>query len=687
MKLFFVGYLLFSLFIVVFFNPSPALVSSMGLVTMVFCFSNGLRIRSLIVFWFSFLLIWSAGFNISPQNIFYILSLVVFAIISPGVISFCLAKILNFFLPPEIRLSFFSPGKGLLGGAEFPEKVGILSPENSWQKGKKNVWVEEDEKKWSYWNFIRKNLPGKQVSAIIGIEKTHCWSLERLLWDLDDLFFFLDPSGKIVAANPAGKKFLDGGENIIGREFISFLKTETGRKFSSIFNRVQQGAVAAGFSQEHNSEKWKWEIKAISGEENQIVGFSVRAKNITGCVRVQQGLKKRLRKVREQKKELLQEIDERKKTEEMLIAEKEKLDITLHSIGEGVITTDERNLVVRLNRSATEITGWRPEEVIGKNLESFFRVTQKKSPGNDREKSTLLSTKKGEMKVISETRSPIKNREGRKLGQVIIFRDITARKHVEDQVIVSQKMESIGQLAAGIAHEINTPMQYIGDNLSFLQKAFASLEEYVGIPEGRAGHLIEEIPNALKDAVEGAQRVNRLVLSMKNFAHPGDSEMKLGDINRGIKSTVEIARNEWKYAAEVELDLDPTLPGIGCIMEKINQVFLNMVINSAQAIIEARNKGIIERGIIKIKTRALENLIQVIIEDNGIGIPPEIKNRIFDPFFTTKEVGKGTGQGLTIAHDIIVNKHNGELFVESEPGKGTRFIINLPLANTVAIED
>jgi len=166
---------------------------------------------------------------------------------------------------------------------------------------------------------------------------------------------------------------------------------------------------------------------------------------------------------------------------------------------------------------------------------------------------------------------------------------------------------------------------------------------------------------------------------MKEFAHPGKRGKAPGNLNRAVESTVTISRNEWKYVAELEMELQPDLPPVPCVIDEINQVILNMIVNAAHAIAAVVNRDLGEKGKIRVATRREGDFAQIIISDTGTGIPPEIIDRIFDLFFTTKEVGRGTGQGLAIAHDIVVNKHKGNITVESEVGKGTTFTIWLPL--------
>jgi len=286
---------------------------------------------------------------------------------------------------------------------------------------------------------------------------------------------------------------------------------------------------------------------------------------------------------------------------------------------------------------------------------------------------------------------------------VIVF-DVTERKNLERRLNVAQKLESVGELASGIAHEINTPIQYVGDSVRFVQEATSDIVEILkaeaelikGCKDaGEFQELIErieelaedadlefvidEIPNACTRALEGTERVASIVRAMKNFAHPGTGEMSAVDINQALDNTIMVSKNEWKYVADIVRDYDP-VPTVMCLPGDINQVLLNVLINAAHAIGDVvKNSG--EKGTITISTRANENELTISIADTGTGIPAKVRDKIFDPFFTTKEVGRGTGQGLAIVHDIVVERHGGSIDIESEVGKGTTFIVNLPLRN------
>lgn len=276
--------------------------------------------------------------------------------------------------------------------------------------------------------------------------------------------------------------------------------------------------------------------------------------------------------------------------------------------------------------------------------------------------------------------------------------EMRTKEAMQKELAQAQKLEAVGQLSAGIAHEINTPTQYVGDNIRFLQESF---EDVLSVTtkltsdakkEGGAfaektseylsdvdlDFLCEEIPRAISESAEGIERVTDIVRALKEFSHPS-KEMVPENLNRAIESTVIVARNEWKYVADLDLDLDPELPPIPVVLSEFNQVLLNLIVNASHAVADVvGNSG--NKGTIGISTRLVGSMAEIEITDTGSGIPQEIVDRIFEPFFTTKEVGRGTGQGLAIAHNVIVEKHGGSLSVSSEPNLGSRFVIQLPLS-------
>jgi signal transduction histidine kinase len=277
--------------------------------------------------------------------------------------------------------------------------------------------------------------------------------------------------------------------------------------------------------------------------------------------------------------------------------------------------------------------------------------------------------------------------------------DIHDARRMQMQAANASKLESIGELAAGIPHEINTPTQYVGDNVRFLGDVFGTLQRCVdelsqlseeqgdSIPAERVRrcvekadmpYLREEIPKAIAQSLEGIQRIAKIVAAMKEFSHPGQEQTPT-DLNHAITNAITVATNEWKYVAKVETQLDSSLPDVPVVLGEFNQVILNMVVNAAHAIDETRAQHPTRIGTIRIVTRRLPDWAEINISDDGCGMPKNIHDKIFDPFFTTKPVGKGTGQGLAIAHNVIVKRHRGSIAVQSEPGQGTTFTIRVPL--------
>jgi len=284
-------------------------------------------------------------------------------------------------------------------------------------------------------------------------------------------------------------------------------------------------------------------------------------------------------------------------------------------------------------------------------------------------------------------------------------RDISKEKQLELELGHAHKLEAVGQLAAGIAHEINTPAQFVGDGVHFLKEAFESYQR-LAAPYGRAvqvlatagGHeallsdirKIEEdidlayleanVPGSFESCQDGINRITTIVRAMKEFAHPDQREKSSADLNQALQTTLAVAKNEYKYVADVTTELGD-LPPVLCHVGDLNQVFLNLIVNAAHAIgdVVGKSGG---KGTIRITTSQEGDSVRIDISDTGAGIPEAIRPRIFDPFFTTKEVGKGTGQGLSIARSIVVTKHHGSLTFESEVGKGTTFTIRLPIGDS-----
>ena len=387
----------------------------------------------------------------------------------------------------------------------------------------------------------------------------------------------------------------------------------------------------------------------------------------------------------------------------------------LSSISSILVGVDRDGLVTRWNSVAEEEFGIREHEVLGRpfsecDIKWSLENLDKYVDASDTEDFAIVEDiafsrptgKTGFLQVIINV---VKDSNDLANGYLILATDVTEKKNLESQLLQAQKLESLGQLAAGIAHEINTPIQFIGDNTRFLEVAFKKLDSVLDkskqlVSEFKEGHTLDqiveevektiaaakldymrqEIPFAIEESLGGVTQVASIVKAMKQFSHPGKKDKSLNNINEAIESTINVARNEWKYVADVETDFDENLPMVPSLHSELNQVFLNMIVNAAHAIASGQDEHSESKGKITISTRQVDGYAEIRIKDNGPGIPEEIRSKVFDPFFTTKEVGKGTGQGLAVAYNVIYEKHGGTIGLETEIGTGTTFIVRLPLA-------
>ncbi len=416
------------------------------------------------------------------------------------------------------------------------------------------------------------------------------------------------------------------------------------------------------------------------------------------------------------------EVVERQRAESELHAAQQFLHKVINNVPNHIFVKDADSHFILANNEVAKFYGTTIEQLIGKTDADFnakadeverirrddlevLHTLQEKFIAEDK-----LTGADGDIRWLQTIKRPFALDASGVQYLLGVATDLTERKALENQLRHAQKMESIGQLAAGIAHEINTPTQYVGDNTRFVREAFGELTTVLGqfnkmLVSARSGnmqpeliaqveneietadmeYLLEEIPKALQQSLEGVTRIAKIVQAMKEFAHPGSNEKKAANLNRAIESTITVARNEWKYVAEMETSFDESLPPVPCLLGEFNQVILNMTINASHAIAEVIGDGANGKGKITITTANIANeWAEIRICDTGSGIPPQARNRIFDPFFTTKEVGKGTGQGLAISHNVIVEKHKGQLSFETEVGRGTTFIIRLPLTDSAS---
>lgn len=387
------------------------------------------------------------------------------------------------------------------------------------------------------------------------------------------------------------------------------------------------------------------------------------------------------------------------------------------TVKDVIIMLDNQGKIAFWNAAGEEIFGYSSDEVLGKDLHitlapeqyiekaetglvKFFETGQ----GDVIGKPLEITARKKDGRIFPVELSISSIQIANQWHAIGIIRDISERKELEVQLRHAQKLESIGQLAAGIAHELNTPIQYVGDNVRFLEqcindiitmvhgydKLMDEISDSVDKPEileqARKGmeeidleFIEEEIPKAVMQTLEGIERVTSIVKAMKEFSHPGETRKTAADINRMLMNTITVSKNEWKYVADLETDLDEMIPPVPCHQADLNQVFLNLIVNSAHAIESKLGSNPAKKGTIRIESRHEDTQVVIRVIDNGIGIPDTIIERVFDPFFTTKEVGKGTGQGLAISYNIITEKHKGTITIDSVEGEGATVTIKLPI--------
>jgi PAS domain S-box-containing protein len=377
----------------------------------------------------------------------------------------------------------------------------------------------------------------------------------------------------------------------------------------------------------------------------------------------------------------------------------------LNTFTSAIITIDKTGIVQSFNKSAEQIFGYNVSEITGKNISCLMPPAIAAQHNGylqrylNTKKSNILGNRReleGQRKNGDIFPALLRISQMEIDGELFFFGvmdDISETKTLQAQLVQAQKLEAIGQLASGVAHEINTPIQYIGDNLSALRDNFADMIEYQQALNNLAddtlkpqldalsdkydlAFILEDSPKAIQQAQEGVERVSEIVKAMKIFSHIEQSQTKQAiNLHEALNSALTISRNSYKYIAQIETDFSSDVGAIECYANELNQVFLNLIINAAHAI-EEKQAGM---GLIRIVTRKLDDIVEILIQDNGAGIPSEIQEKVFNLFFSTKVVGKGTGQGLSLSHSIVVEKHRGKLFFESSVGVGTTFHIQLPI--------
>jgi PAS domain S-box-containing protein len=388
--------------------------------------------------------------------------------------------------------------------------------------------------------------------------------------------------------------------------------------------------------------------------------------------------------------------------------------LILESALDAVVTLNSAGAITWWNGQAERMFGWAAGDAYGQPFADIVVAPRELAgSGGFAERLTTAGAKALDQRLETTARRrdgqefPIElsitmAEPGSDCAFSVFIRDLSKRKKLEVELRQAQKLESVGRLAAGVAHEINTPVQFVSDNMHFLRGGIDDLSQVLnkyrtlrlsvvdgGDPVEAASaaeqsehdadldYLLENMPTAVERALEGLHRVATIVRSMKEFAHPDMKEMSSVDLNHAIQSTLVIARNEYKYVADIETDF-ADLPRVTCHAGDVNQAILNIIVNAAHAIGDVV-AGTANRGRITVRTQRDEDCVEVRIADTGGGIPEAVRDRIFDPFFTTKEVGKGTGQGLAISRSVILEKHGGTLTFDTEMGVGTTFVIRLPI--------
>jgi PAS domain S-box-containing protein len=395
------------------------------------------------------------------------------------------------------------------------------------------------------------------------------------------------------------------------------------------------------------------------------------------------------------------DITERARAEANVRDSENKLRTLLTSVSDGVIGMDPNGRAIFCNPAADVLLALPAGQIIGRSVADLVgeAADADLKAHYDTPREVLLPRTGGEPLVAEFVLTRAIETGRGAVAAVLTIRDITQRRALQQQLGQSHKLEAIGQLAAGIAHEINTPTQYIGDNLRFLSQSvrdiIGAVDTIVAAAASGAAdapallanvqeslakvdwdYLRQECPRAVDDSIDGVERIARIVSSMKEFAHPDTQDKQTIDLNRIITSAANVCRHEWKQHAELELELDPALPPIAGYAGDIGQVLVNLIVNAAHAVGE---KGTAQGRIVLRSSRTADG-VQLAITDNGVGIPDHLKPRIFEQFYTTKPVGKGTGQGLSLVHRIIVNRHGGSVRFDSTPGVGTTFFLSFPLA-------
>jgi len=570
---------------------------------------------------------------------------------------------------------------------------------------------------------LKNKMDGTVASGVMRLE------FQRILCEVINAIpnpaYFRNADGLFIGCNPAFTQMILGntGETILGRS-ISDLREIIPRALTDVCAKYDENLL-----NNPGIQAFETTIKCADGVERDFLlnrsTFSQDDGTVAGIISVMLDLtdKNRAAKLLQDRtdelmkssEELKRQIKKRKIAKRTIKEAHREINHLISSLPTILIGLTRENEIIHWNTVAEKVFKVPAAEVIGSTLDQCGiewdwqkvadGICQSQTDGcSFRLDNINFRNPDGEERYLGLTITPFSGDQNSILGVTIIGADITDRVKFEAQLHQSHKMEAIGQLAAGIAHEINTPTQFVGDNTRFVQDAFGDLiqacnlyQELVKavksgpVPQQQIeslekrfaeldiGYLEEEVPLAIQQTLKGVDRITNIVQAMKIFAHPGGIEKEPIDINKEIEKTITITRNEWKYVARLITDFDSALPAVPCHRAEFNQVILNLIVNAAHAIEDVKGKNPSEKGTITIRTCRDGDWAEIRISDTGVGIPQAVRHRIFDLFFTTKEPGRGTGQGLAIAHSVIVEKHNGIINLETKEGQGTAFILRLPI--------
>ena len=590
-------------------------------------------------------------------------------------------------------------GDGLLilmyGGFGAPEAIEVMD------QMKADVVLRFPVDPMDFFSHVRRHALSKQKGVT-----DH--GLATVLEEVRDFIIMTDEElQEVFHANLAAKEVLgfpEGSMDLAGKWLRElFPKDLLNLLFSSIRDALREGRV------------WSGETRLVQRDGTRIpVSVQVNLHS------AQEGSNRFVSMV-------IRDITELKRTQESLERQEAFYRLITENTSDLVGLFDPKGDSIYCSPSYEKILGYGTWQMDGQGLYEFIHPEDRErvrgvilsalSEGKEVFLQYRMVNRNGEIHHLEATTGGIRNSFGRFERLILVSRDITLqvrqreeRRLKEMHSFHAQKMESIGQLAAGVAHEMNTPIQYFGDNLHFIRDSFTALSdlltslqqqlnslssqiddvETVAIlkkakqlwDDADADFLMTEIPHAIAQSLQGCANLSQIVSAMKEFSHPGSEDKIPAQLNDIIRNTMIISRNEWKYIADLEYNLDKKLPMVLCLPNEIGQLILNLVINACHAI-EEKGLDSSEKGLIRVSTARIEvdgeNWAEIRVEDSGMGMPSEIKNRIFEPFFTTKPVGKGTGQGLAIVHNVVVDKHSGQIHVESEQGQGTTFIVRLPM--------